>query len=93
MTTVCKQDNCLQLDNTLKLLKNYLKKQILNYNFTVTKNHDLKINTDVSKLMLENEHRLFKIQTNMQKYMKNGMLKGQAQGMVNKCLYRAFNKW
>jgi hypothetical protein len=47
---VCTADNSMQLDNTLKLLKNYLKKQILSYNFTIEKVHPLRVvNSDFNK--------------------------------------------
>jgi hypothetical protein len=38
---VCSQDNSLQLDNTLKLLKNYVKKQLVSYDFSLQKKHPL----------------------------------------------------
>lgn len=60
-----KQDHCLQLENTLKLLKNYLKKQILNYEFTVTRKERVGFSSNVCKIAVRDEITQFRIQTGL----------------------------
>ena len=61
-------DNSLQLDNTLKLLKNYMKKQILSYSFSKRKVHPLRvINSDLNKFYLRDMYKNCKIQLSLLK--------------------------
>ena len=64
---LCKQDNCLQLDNTLKLLKNFIKKSVLNYHagqLAPGKSDDC-INSDKSKAECRDQIGQFKVQTRL----------------------------
>ena len=85
-----KQDHCLQLENTLKLLKNYLKKQILNYDFSVPSKDRLGISSNHCKAALSEEFRWFKVQTSLQAVAKSNL---SSSGPVHRQLFRAFRRW
>lgn len=87
---LCKQDHCLQLENTLKLLKNYLKKQILNYDFAVPRKDRLGVSSMACKNALSDEFRQFKLQTNLEAVSKSNIADS---GPVHRKLFRAFRKW
>lgn len=90
MKLVSKQDNALQLDNTLKLMKNFLKKQILNYNFTHHSLGALAINSSQMKLLAADEYHLFRVQTNLHKFSRTRFSQRRS---INKSLHISFRKW
>lgn len=87
---ICKNDNALQLDNTLKLLKNYLKKQTLNVDFQVKVITEFRSSTVEMNRMNHTDKRLFVISNNLQNVTRLGLC---GSGVVNIKAKKAFDTW